>query len=223
MPENNDIRMVVVLDKIYTPERIGALHDARVSIVEVRGDLISDDTSVLSGYMETIRSLGRFDILLTIRESRTNKTKRPELFQILIDQADYVDMDISDPLCDAVARLTKKRKKRLVLSHHDFVTMPGEEDLQALLKKAKPYLPDVLKLAVTTNKKEELKRLLFFSQSVSNEYFVFMGMGRWGKLSRLIAPFFGSRWVYASMDEPVVPGQFQINALSRCLSELYGD
>src|SRR4051794_35524596 len=100
------------------------------------------------------------------------------------------------------------RRDRVVLSHHDFESVP---DLDALAREMRAFGCAHTKIAVTPTSLAGNARVL----ATIAPGMTLIGMGRGGLYSRILAPFFGSELVFAGS---AAPGQF---SLERAL-EIYG-
>ena len=100
------------------------------------------------------------------------------------------------------------RRDRVVLSHHDFQSVP---DLDALAREMRALGCAHTKIAVTPQSFADNARVL----ATVAPGMTLIGMGGPGLYSRILAPFFGSELVFAGS---AAPGQF---SLERAL-EIYG-
>lgn len=102
-------------------------------------------------------------------------------------------------------------RERLVLSHHDYETMP---DVESLLRDMRELGCAHTKLAVTPSTFADNQRLLrALAPGVS-----VIGMGERGLYSRILAPFVGSEITFVAASAVAAPGQL---TLDRAL-DIYG-
>src|SRR5947207_996342 len=101
------------------------------------------------------------------------------------------------------------RRDRVVLSHHDFQSVP---DLDALSREMRALGCAHTKIAVTPRSFADNARVL----ATVAPGMTLIGMGARGLYSRILAPFFGSELVFVGS---AAPGQF---SLERAL-EIYGE
>jgi len=109
--------------------------------------------------------------------------------------------------------------KRVILSFHDFEGTPSLKSLLAMQRKAAQSGADVFKVAVTPRSPAELGALLTLLDSPPIPT-ALMGMGRYGKVSRLMAAACGSVLNYGWIERPNVRGQWSVTELRVRLNEL---
>lgn len=120
---------------------------------------------------------------------------------------DFVDVEWDPELTIDAPR------ERIVLSHHDFESMP---DVESLLAKMRAFGCAHTKLAVTPATMEDNLRLLRVLAGAVNTTVI--GMGERGLYSRILAPFRGSELTFVAGGASAAPGQL---TLDRAL-QIYG-
>jgi 3-dehydroquinate dehydratase/shikimate dehydrogenase len=121
-------------------------------------------------------------------------------------------------------------KVGIIRSYHDFGGFPS--DLAGLWARLLALKGTITKLAVQVNRTSELVKLLAWMESLPPSERVILGMGPFGKISRLLGERLGSRWTYVAENAAcaAAPGQFglcEIESLGLPLAadacaELYG-
>ena len=111
----------------------------------------------------------------------------------------------------------KSKNIQVVLSYHNFETTPNLAELKTIATEAKDKGADIIKIATTTNTIQELITLLTFSENGSIENLSFMGMGKFGMSSRLVAAQSGSVLNYSAIAETSIEGQWQLAAYREAL------
>jgi 3-dehydroquinate dehydratase type I len=139
-------------------------------------------------------------IILTYRGGQ-----QPDPAGALVAGIDFIDLEWRDGLQIDVPR------ERVVLSHHDFDSMP---DVETLLVKMRALGCAHTKLAVTPRTLDDNVRLL---RSIERGTTV-IGMGERGLYSRILAPFVGSQLTFVAAASSAAPGQL---TLDRAL-QIYG-
>ena len=130
----------------------------------------------------------------------SEEERRAILAEALGLGAEYVDVEMRAGF-DA---LTTANRDRVVLSMHDFTSVPGDLDDQ--FSAMRRQNPAVVKVAVTPNTLDDTCRLLQLAQSVSGPgAVVWVGMGLPGLVTRVLPGRFGSAWTYSG--DGVAPGQ----------------
>lgn len=110
----------------------------------------------------------------------------------------------------------------VILSHHDFRKTPTLERLRALQIKAARAGADIFKVATVAKTPDEATRLLQFltGRGSAQLKLAVMGMGAYGKISRLTLGKTGSVLNYGYLDKPQVSGQWPAALLKVRLREL---
>ena len=169
-----------------------------------------------------VRSYRKFGLPLiaTIRakkeggERAVSERERLELFRKILPSVDALDLELaSTRLTKILGPLARRRGKRLILSFHDFKKMPPERKLTALIRKAKKRGADIVKIAVTPKKTNDVARLLLFTQRFRNDRLITIAMGRLGRPGRILAPLFGSLLTYSFVGKSQAPGQIPLKRL----------
>lgn len=193
------------------------LFEIRVDTFKVR------EPATLKAGLKGVRALG-LPLLLTIRSAsegganRVDDRERLFLYRELTGLADAVDVELGSAIVkDVVAVATAKRKKK-VLSYHNFETTPDYRRLRTLVGRARRLGADVVKIATKVRHTEELKRLA--SILLDHDNLIVIGMGSRGKPSRVLFPYLGSLITYASLSHSTAPGQPTVGELKRFFSAL---
>ena len=143
-----------------------------------------------------------------------------ERLRILSDAVDegshYVDLEMTtEKLDEAIADLREKGAK-IILSHHDYFRTPDPAKLQSTLVRLQRYKPDLCKIVTTAQLPEDNLRILsLLNKNHGNTPMIGFAMGPVGVWSRIMAPFFGAPFTYASLDRGLetAPGQPSITDL----------
>lgn len=114
-------------------------------------------------------------------------------------------VDIDGDLIDVEWGRERPRNRCVVLSHHDFEGMP---DVEQLVREM--HAVEQIKIAVTPRNFADNVRLLSLLDGQSN--LTIIGMSNRGLYARILAPFFGSRLQFVSVDESrsAAPGQLTL-------------
>jgi len=145
--------------------------------------------------------------------------ERVEILRKAIDAGfDYVDVELSSA---GTFTLLKKGKSKIILSFHDFVKTPSLAELEEIKKQMKTYDADIMKFAAFVREDADSKVLFqFLFNKKEDEEMIVVGMGEEGKMTRVIAPLFGSYLTYASTSySSSAPGQIDINKLKKLYNE----
>lgn len=147
--------------------------------------------------------------------------ERMEMIEPLLDLAVLVDIEIRSAM--EMAPLIKKAHAagvKVMGSFHDFQTTPGEEVLRGAISFAQPAGLDAVKIATFINSPADLTRLLTITAESHRLRLSSMGMGSWGRVSRLVLAKAGSLLNYGFIGESNAPGQWPAARLKELLAEL---
>ena len=164
-------------------------------------------------------------LLLTCRHPKeggdnniSEPLKRVSIIEPLLSHASAIDIEIStaNEMKNLITE-AKSKNIQVVLSYHNFETTPNLAELKTIATEAKDKGADIIKIATTTNTIQELITLLTFSENGSIENLSFMGMGKFGMSSRLVAAQSGSVLNYSAIAETSIEGQWQLAAYREAL------
>lgn len=194
-----------------------------VDIVEFRLDAL---VHLVDEIDDTLRSL-KVPALLTARhpaEGGMNHlsiaTRRSLLLQLL-PSASLVDVELRSAisLADVIAT-AKSHGVRVVVSDHHFRMTPS---LASLLKRERAAFQanaDIFKIATSTSIIRDFSTLLDFISQKKQQPRAVMGMGVFGKISRLALAKAGSVLNYGYLDKPNAPGQWEARELKQLISQI---
>ncbi|VAV82470.1 3-dehydroquinate dehydratase I [hydrothermal vent metagenome] len=195
------------------------------SLIEIRLDTFDKrDVLQLRQEIEAVRALD-LRVLLTIRSKKEGgkltitPKERLTLFTELITAVDMVDIELSSgPFAKEIAALAHKKKKKTIVSFHNFKATPSEARLEKIIKEARTIGADIVKIAAFATKKEDVRRLA--RTLLAHNDLIVIAMGAVGQSSRVTFPLLGSLVTYGSISESTAPGQMPIKELSRLLAVL---
>ena len=199
------------------------LTPAAVDLLEIRVDAFADATNQL------LNSLSKLTIplILTVRHPLEGAihplttSRRRELFHQFLPFAALIDVELRSAKNFApLIQIARTQGVQVIFSHHDFQQTPTRKRLQELAGIAHHLGGDLLKVATTTCTPSDLATLLAFLAEEKRLPLSVMGMGLFGKISRLLLAKAGSRLNYGFLDKAQVPGQWPATLLKTRLSEL---
>ena len=139
-----------------------------------------------------------------------SETERIRLLQAAVDVgADYVDVEL-----EAVGRIKRSAKSKLIASFHDFERTP--EDLDEIHDRLAATKPDVVKLVTHANDiRDNLKLLALTRRSATTLPTIAFAMGERGHMSRILTGAFGGFLTFGSLasGKESAPGQLTANEL----------
>jgi len=149
--------------------------------------------------------------------------KRRELFGRFLPYASLIDVELrsADALRDVIAG-AHTQGIAVIFSHHDFRATPSLARLRELRRKVACAGGSVFKLASMTHTARDLAVLVDFlaASRTSAPALAVMGMGAFGKISRLTLGRAGSVLNYGYLDRAQVSGQWPALLLKERLAEL---
>jgi 3-dehydroquinate dehydratase/shikimate dehydrogenase len=176
-------------DLVRERDAAGAVAD----LVELRLDTVRDPDihAALSGRHRPV--------VITCRptwEGGSFKGSESERIKLLQDAwaagAEYVDIEAR---ADMAAFVKRTQGRRVVLSYHDFDSVP--DDLTERVRSMKASGAEIVKVAVATRRLTDCVTLLDLAAEFDREGLIVIGMGEHGVVTRVLPARFGSAWTYA--------------------------
>jgi 3-dehydroquinate dehydratase-1 len=201
----------------HLEERIKIAFEMDTDFIEIRVDYLDQiDFSKLKKIIE--RTPERF--VLTCRSKHEGgkfnggKFKRVKILMELAKIAPaYIDIEQSTDSNDpSLINSMKKLGVDLIISWHDFSTTPDLKFLSNKLDEAEKF-GDIVKIVTMANHVSD-NSTLFNLYKHSNKKLIAFCMGEKGLLSRILCPFFGAPFTFASLpNSPTAPAQVNIKEL----------
>jgi 3-dehydroquinate dehydratase-1 len=199
---------------------------AAVDFLEIRLDAFADMESGMAHLVKALPQL-KIPLLITARDPREgglgslSLSQRRELLLTALPFASLLDVELRNAgALEDVLKAARAAGVGIVLSAHDFSKTPTLSQLLMLKKKAMLFKPAIFKFAGMTKTTQDLSSLLAFLAAGKKLPLAVMGMGRWGKLSRLTLGSAGSVLNYGFLDEANAPGQWPARLLKERLCEI---
>ncbi len=124
-----------------------------------------------------------------------------------------VDVEIAQAAGSALLlEAAREAGTAIVLSMHDFEKTPATDVLHGRVEAAIALGADIVKVAARTESRADVARLLSLFAAFPAQRMAVMGMGRFGKASRLAAAAAGSVLNYCSAGEATAEGQWEVGA-----------
>lgn len=199
--------------KNWDRERAGLPCD----LVELRVDGFSDYSDWISIGKEIEKS--GTPVFVTVRLAREGghwegeDRDRWKLLEPAIRELSGVDVEIRSELAPAVSELCGELGKMAVFSFHDFKATPAKAELEELLTTAK-RLGGIGKIAATANSLEDVEQLRSMLRAGWGTPICIIGMGQYGRETRLQFPKKGSCFTYGYLDRAGAPGQYSAAELT---------
>ncbi len=207
----------------------GALRCARkvqpgeVDFLEIRVDNFASNPEPLLAAVPNLR----VPLIVTVRHPAEGGLhgltipQRRDLFARFLPFATWIDVELRsiEKLAGTVAEARRAGVKLIVSSHH-FRSTPSAVRLQQTIRAAHAAGADICKLAALADSAAALGPLLGTLSRQQPVPLSVMGMGRFGKISRLLFAQAGSILNYGYLDRPNASGQWEARLLKKSLTEL---
>lgn len=204
-----------------------------IDLVEIRADALENQSfgnikKLIEKTNEIIKRSGsKIEVILTLRKKeeggsfRGSEDERIEVIEKLLESADfdYIDIELScgERVLKKIVEKAKKNEKKVIISYHDFEKTPSKDYLLWIMKKELAFGADVAKIAVKASNEKDVLNLLeaCIDAKETDAKFCMISMGEAGKITRFIAPFFGSEITYGYIEgrEKAAPGQISVQKL----------
>ncbi len=191
-------------------------------IVELRIDMFSDHT--LSHIKTTfIHARNKFHapIIATCRSKNEggavgmNEDTRYQVFETVVHVSDAMDIEMNSDIANKVVHLAKSHEKISIASYHNFSETPSLHDLFKILKKGKHLDADIVKIAVMTKTRDDLRTINELTLKNYDKGIVIIAMGELGMASRIFLPMIGSLFTFASLETQTAPGQLSVKEMKK--------
>lgn len=135
--------------------------------------------------------------------------RRRELLLRYLEHANFVDVELhSARALRLVLTTAEQMGVGRIVSFHDFTRCPVPRVLQTKLRSAERLQADILKIAVRTDRMDEIVRLAEFTAHAATVIDITsMGIGELGLVSRIILAEAGSCMMYGAIGRARVSGQ----------------
>ena len=205
------------------------LPDLSIPLLEFRLDNLSDCLDLVE---KTILQLpSEIQVLITSRHpdeggaAALSEIERIAGYNRFLEHSHLIDTEIRSLDSKAIQELIAKAHRKnvaVVASFHDFTSCPESELLQEKIDEAFSGGADIAKLAVVISSFSELHRIveLVESQREIGNAISAMGMGPFGKLSRLALAKAGSCLNYGYLQKENAPGQWPAAKLRELIAEI---
>ncbi len=199
------------------------LSPGSLDFLEIRADHFAGNTAALE------RALPRLKIplLLTARhpaEGGANDLglqRRRELLLRYLPFAAIIDVELrSVGGMQTLMAMARGHGIPVIVSSHHFKSTPTSKSLGTLLGRAQEAGADLFKVATRTSTPGDVGALLSLLERPSPLPLSVMGMGPYGKISRLLLARAGSVLNYGYVSEPNASGQWEARVLKERIAEV---
>jgi 3-dehydroquinate dehydratase-1 len=204
-----------------------------VDALEIRCDVISErgENEKVLRVVSEIREKSKKPLLATIRKAfdggewykfMGDEEKRKSLFFSLIDlKVDAIDVEVDSEIKDDVIAKAKDNGLSAIVSYHNFFKTEPKEKIESIIETMLKTDADILKLAFFANTFEDTMVLFnvlksYIASESSKKQIAVIGMGSFGRHTRVLFPFLGSCITYGydeRYEKEYAPGQLSIQFL----------
>ena len=233
------------IDIVKEAARCEGLHPGyRVDIIEFRADYYDDVTNStkLLELIKMLRDIFSDRVLLfTYRSEEEGGEFRHDRAENMLTDiyewvvvsglVDMIDIELLQGNYYVVRNATKAHDNgvKVIISNHDLEKTPHDGDMADMLREMKIFGADVMKLATTPKNEFDVRRLMEFTQNVTegNKGYediqlplVTMAMGEIGKKTRITGKTTGSAITFAMVGSASAPGQLPLEELMQELEKM---
>jgi 3-dehydroquinate dehydratase-1 len=217
-----------VVATVHTAAGLSAARELRkqdADLIEIRADALSASP----GQMDEAARKFRLPVILTVRDpaeggvGNLSPERRLALFEDLMPRAALIDVELKNAARFApLIAAAMAGGKGVILSHHDFESVPSAARCGALLRRAAARGATIFKIAATPGTPGDLAPLLALLSRESEVPVAAVAMGPLGKAARLLFAQCGSALTYGYVDRSNAPGQWEAASLKARIAELAG-
>ncbi len=211
------------------------LKNTPLDLVELRADyfeFVQDQTKV-TDLLEKIRKLYDKPLLFTLRTKKEGgvsyintdyyfKLNKNVIESKLVELIDIEFFSQAEGV-DSIVDLSRKNRVVTILSNHDFLKTPPEEEIISRVNKMMDC-GDIAKIAVMPNSEEDVLTLLSAALKLKKEKkgpFIAISMGPLGIISRISCELIGSCMTYASHKDKSTPGQIDAKLIKEIIKIMH--
>ena len=201
----------------------------KVGWVELRVDVFLKNFSEndLQKWVKKIRRKTKAKIIGTVRWHKESQNpefvipdkKRISLYQSIVNDVDFLDVELKSKIASDVIRIAKENRKNIILSYHNFQKTPSQKFIFSLYSQAKKSGANIFKIATVVRNKKDLMNLITLAYlSTKGIFVVAVPMGT-GVLERIVPLAFGSIFTYVAIEKKTAPGQPFLTDLCKDLTK----
>ena len=190
----------------------------KVDMAEIRIDLAQFSN-------EEIRQVfsGGNKLIATCRPGKIRDVERVEMLKIAIESgATYVDIEYEAPqdYKNDLIHFAHKHQCDVIISYHNYDRTPELDELEQIVHDCYQQGADLAKVATHVNVNRDNSKILSLYKAPGR--LVAIGMGDLGRISRIVAPFLGAEFTYASLSDSsaTAPGQISYEKLSQFILDI---
>ena len=172
-------------------------------LVELRIDFIKN---IDENKLEKLLKSKKKKIIVTCRPKNLcgnfegSEKERIKLLKKSIElNVDYIDIEMESNNKEIKDMINNKKNSKIIVSHHNLKETPSLKELNNKYNEIKKLNPDLIKIVTTANSIND--NFAMFSLLENKNDLIAFCMGIRGQISRILAPKYGSRITFASLEE----------------------
>ncbi len=197
--------------------------------IEARLDCIQEPPLSSLEELSNLKQKAGLPVILTLRPAweggsykGNEKSRLAVLEEGLKNGFDYLDIELKTEQTERnrLVALAKENGVKVIVSYHDFQVKPSVPGISDIMKKCIEAGGDLVKVVFTCNSCVDTFNILLAGKAaLLNQVhdFSVMGVGPYGHITRILAPFLECKMVYASPDKEKgkIEGQLDIKTLQK--------
>jgi 3-dehydroquinate dehydratase-1 len=190
----------------------------KVEMAEIRIDLAEYNDDEIRKVFALRKKL-----IATCRPGKIRDEERALMLKIaIVSGATYVDIEFEAPWAykNDLITFAHSHQCDVIISYHNYDKTPDLEELENIVHECYTQGADLAKIATHINVNRDNSKILSLYKAPGR--LVAIGMGDLGRISRIVAPFLGAEFTYASLSdaEATAPGQINFERLSQFILDI---
>lgn len=190
----------------------------KVEMAEIRIDLAEFSDDSIRKIFSTQNKL-----IATCRPGKYSQSDRIRKLKLAIGSgATFVDIEYEadEEFKNSLISFAHERECDVIISYHNYEMTPELDELETIMHSCFEMGADMAKLATMVNVNRDNSKILSLYKAPGR--LVAIGMGELGKISRIVAPFLGAEFTYASLNDEnaTAPGQISYKRLNKYILEI---
>ena len=184
---------------------------SEADMIELRLDLVNEPIQAI----KAVRLATTQPIIATNRlktEGGMFQGSERERIELLLQAAPFADFVDIELLAEQRDEFMARVNKPVIVSYHDFLGMPDEDEMATILEKMKKTGAIYAKIAVTPKNLRDNLRILGLLLDADMPLCM-IAMGNIGRHLRAVAPLYGSVFTYGFIAKSLAPGQMSLAEL----------
>ena len=184
---------------------------SEADMIELRLDLVNEPIQAI----KAVRLATTKPIIATNRlktEGGMFQGSERERIELLLQAAPFADFVDIELLAEQRDEFMARVNKPVIVSYHDFLGMPDEDEMATILENMKKTGAIYAKIAVTPKNLRDNLRILGLLLDADMPLCM-IAMGNIGRHLRAVAPLYGSVLTYGFVAKSLAPGQMSLAEL----------